>query len=93
MSRDEIRGSGWTIYEKDRLVFIKFNHRPSCVPQLNRSRFCWREWDKVWFAAASDEAWAEAKEIAEGAETWESVGETPPSLWDDCEDPGWAGSD
>jgi hypothetical protein len=75
---------GWRLWERYRLVFLKYNHKPDAatVVKLNLSRLWWHAADRVWFAAASQEAWLEAQTIACVSQTWESVGEDPPSPFD-----------
>lgn len=91
----EVRGDGWRLYEHDRFAILKFNHCPDggTLAKLRRSRFDWSYSRRAWYAAMSHEAWLEAQTIARLAETWESVGESPPSVWDGMDDPGFFGSD
>jgi hypothetical protein len=80
------QGDGWTVYTEPGSAWIKFKHKPD-GRTLARLRGI-AAWDcdaKAW-RAHPDRAVALVA-IGDAAETWESVGEDPPSWLDESDYP------
>lgn len=85
------RGAGWTIEVRDGFILLRFNHKPDdrTLVRLRTSRFTWGVCchQRCWYAAYADDTFQEGLAIVSCAETWESVGEDPPSWLDDDDYP------
>jgi hypothetical protein len=88
---EQVIGEGWVLFVRNRFILLRFNHAPDgrTLAKLRASRFTWGfcEGHQCWFAAFAEDTWAEGLGIANDAETWESVGEDVPSVWDGCDPP------
>lgn len=69
-------GPGWRVYEKGGDAWIKFNYKPDAETLTRLRAFAhWNSSDKAWQAPRN---WLDALvNIANKAQTWESVGEVP----------------
>ena len=79
-------GAGWSVYTTPGCAWIKFNHKPD-GETLVKLRNCatWERDEKAW--RAHPDCVDELVRIGDGAETWESVGEDPPSWLSDDDYP------
>lgn len=94
LERNVVHGPGWRVFERHGSLRVKFNHQPD-GRTLERLR-SFMQWDNAlreWFCPFNTNLRRHLLVVAKHAQTWESVGETPPSVWDDCEDPGGWGGD
>lgn len=75
-------GSGWFIFERNGDAWLKFNHKPDGETLTKLRAFARYETsDKAWRAPYN---WLDAlKRVADKAQTWESIGETPDSWGED----------
>lgn len=75
-------GDGWLIYTETGSAWIKFNHKPD-EGTLSRLRAvgAWDSVERAW--RAHPDAVPDLLAIGDRAQTWESVGEDPPSWLDD----------
>ncbi len=79
-------GDGWVIYLEGDSAWIKFNHKPDGDTLVKLRRVAaWQSDVKAWRAPC--DLLEALKHIGGGAETWESVGEDPPSWLDDADYP------
>lgn len=79
-------GEGWAIYQDGGNVWIKFNHKPDGRTIVKLRRIAtWFSTEKAWRANADH--LNTLHDIGTSAETWESVGEEPPSWFSDDDYP------
>lgn len=82
-------GEGWVVTEHDGKVFVKFDHKPDgdTLRSLKRSSFTYDSDRRTWWIWATPGRYEKALDIGMHAVTWESVGENPPSWFDDDDYP------
>ena len=87
MTKTAVRaGDGWAVYTTPDGAWIKFNHKPdgATLSKL-RNVAVWDPMERAW--RADPRSAPDLLAIGDKAQTWESVGEDPPSMFDDADYP------
>jgi len=83
-------GPGWVILVQNGLLCIMFDNCPDTLTLRRLRGFMrWNPGRRVWEVQDDPNFRRHLGVVAKYAETWQSVGETPPSIYDDCDNWFW----
>jgi len=84
----EVRGPGWLLFETADTIVLRFNSKPDSKTLYELKQFMrWSPKQRAWECSLDPRLRERALEIAWEAQTWESVGEPEPSMWDSDDAP------
>jgi hypothetical protein len=87
-----VEGVGWRFYKKGDRYYLKFKSTPDVATRNRLRNFAyWCPDEYAW--AGHPRRKDEMLNVAKTCETWESVGENEPSLYDGCDEHDITGRD